>query len=82
MNFACRSVISPDPYLDSNEVGIPTVFAKKLSYPQPVTPWNIREMRTRVENGAFKLPGATFIEDDRGNLIDLRWVVDEIGTAV
>ncbi|KAG5063599.1 hypothetical protein JHK85_004782 [Glycine max] len=32
--FACRSVISPDPYLAVNEIGIPPYFALRLSYPE------------------------------------------------
>lgn len=28
VNFAARSVISPDPYLDTDEIGIPLYFAK------------------------------------------------------
>ncbi|XP_058072061.1 DNA-directed RNA polymerase I subunit 1 isoform X2 [Magnolia sinica] len=35
VNFACRSVISPDPYLAVNEIGIPPYFAVKLTYPEP-----------------------------------------------
>lgn len=34
VNFACRSVISPDPYLAVNEIGIPPYFALRLSYPE------------------------------------------------
>lgn len=34
VNFACRSVISPDPYLAVNEIGIPPYFALKLTYPE------------------------------------------------
>jgi len=34
VNYACRSVISPDPYLDVNEIGIPPCFAVKLTYPE------------------------------------------------
>ena len=40
VNFAGRSVISPDTYLDTDEIGIPEVFAKKLTYPQPVNSVN------------------------------------------
>nr|CAB3468405.1 unnamed protein product [Digitaria exilis] len=35
VNYACRSVISPDPYLAVNEIGIPPVFATRLTYPEP-----------------------------------------------
>ncbi|MCL7024754.1 hypothetical protein MKW94_018891, partial [Papaver nudicaule] len=29
---SCRSVISPDPYLAVNEIGIPPCFADELTY--------------------------------------------------
>jgi DNA-directed RNA polymerase I subunit RPA1 len=38
VNFACRSVITPDPYLDIDEIGIPENFAKSLTFAEPVTP--------------------------------------------
>lgn len=41
VNFACRSVISPDPFLDSGEIGVPPYFAIRLSVPERVTPWNV-----------------------------------------
>lgn len=31
VNFAARSVISPDPNIETNEIGVPPVFAKKLN---------------------------------------------------
>lgn len=34
VNYACRSVISPDPYLAVNEIGIPPYFAMALTYPE------------------------------------------------
>ena len=33
VNFACRSVISPDPFMTTAEVAIPPQFAKRLSWP-------------------------------------------------
>jgi len=32
VNYACRSVISPDPLLNTNQVGVPLVLARKLMY--------------------------------------------------
>ncbi|CAI7803687.1 unnamed protein product [Closterium sp. NIES-54] len=47
VNYACRSVISPDPYIQVCQfVGL-------------------------VENGADVLPGATHVEDERGQLVSL-----------
>ena len=57
VNFAARSVISPDPYLHTREIGIPDIFAKTLTYPQPVTPWNVEELRQAVINGPHVHPG-------------------------
>ena len=41
VNFAARSVISPDPYIATGEIGIPPYFALRLSFPERVTPWNV-----------------------------------------
>ncbi|KAJ6912770.1 DNA-directed RNA polymerase I subunit 1 isoform X2 [Populus alba x Populus x berolinensis] len=63
VNYACRSVISPDPYLDVNEIGVPPCFAVKLTYPERVTPWNVAKLRNAVINGAESHPGATHYVD-------------------
>jgi DNA-directed RNA polymerase I subunit RPA1 len=62
VDYACRSVISPDPYVGTNEIGIPLHFAVTLTYPTPVTDINIQEMRTLVERGPDNYPGARWIE--------------------
>lgn len=71
VNFACRSVIAPDPYIDTDEVGIPLRFAKELIYPEPVTSYNVNMLRERVENGIDQYPGARYVEEEGGRLIDL-----------
>ncbi|KAK6149178.1 hypothetical protein DH2020_016703 [Rehmannia glutinosa] len=63
VNFACRSVISPDPYLSVNEIGIPPYFALRLTYPERVTPWNVGKLRGAVINGPEIHPGATTYVD-------------------
>ncbi|KMT20750.1 hypothetical protein BVRB_1g007210 isoform B [Beta vulgaris subsp. vulgaris] len=59
VNHACRSVISPDPYLAVDEIGIPPAFALKLTYPERVTSWNVASLRDAVVNGPGIHPGAT-----------------------
>ncbi|RLN97390.1 hypothetical protein BBJ28_00008825 [Nothophytophthora sp. Chile5] len=71
VNYAARSVISPDPYISTSQIGVPLRFAKTLTYPQPVTPWNVEEMRQLVMNGPDVHPGANFVESEAGRLIDL-----------
>jgi DNA-directed RNA polymerase I subunit RPA1 len=62
VDYACRSVISPDPYVGTNEIGIPRHFAVTLTYPTPVTDINIQEMRKLVERGPNNYPGARWVE--------------------
>ncbi|CAN6207284.1 unnamed protein product [Urochloa humidicola] len=64
VNYACRSVISPDPYLAVNEIGIPPVFATRLTYPEKVTPWNAKRLQEAIRNGADIHPGATHYRDN------------------
>uniref|UniRef100_A0AC35TWK5 DNA-directed RNA polymerase subunit n=1 Tax=Rhabditophanes sp. KR3021 TaxID=114890 RepID=A0AC35TWK5_9BILA len=64
VNYACRSVITPDPYLDVDEIGIPLIFAKKLTFAEPVNSLNAIQMRKQVQNGPNKYPGANFVQLD------------------
>ena len=45
VNFCARSVISPDPYLGVNEVGVPEKIARELTVPIRVTMRNREQMR-------------------------------------
>ncbi|MBS7620896.1 DNA-directed RNA polymerase subunit A', partial [Candidatus Bathyarchaeota archaeon] len=76
VDFSARTVISPDPNLDINEVGVPLDVAMRLSVPEKVTSWNIEEMRKLVINGPFKYPGALYIIRPDGKRIRLEFVTD------
>uniref|UniRef100_A0A8C5AHD0 DNA-directed RNA polymerase subunit n=1 Tax=Gadus morhua TaxID=8049 RepID=A0A8C5AHD0_GADMO len=67
VDFAARSVICPDMYIGTNEIGLPMVFATKLTYPQPVTPWNVKELRQAVLNGPDVHPGALAVINEDGS---------------
>jgi len=71
VNFAARSVISPDPYIGTGEIGVPPYFAQRLSFPEPVTPWNAARLRELVVTGAEGYPGALAVEDERGRVVSL-----------
>ncbi|PHH84697.1 hypothetical protein CDD83_1533 [Cordyceps sp. RAO-2017] len=68
VNYAARSVISPDPNIETNEIGVPPIFAKKLTYPEPVTSHNFRDMQQAVINGVDQWPGAFAIENENGQI--------------
>ncbi|KAK0133909.1 DNA-directed RNA polymerase I subunit RPA1 [Merluccius polli] len=67
VDFAARSVICPDMYIGTNEIGLPMVFATRLTYPQPVTPWNVKELRQAVLNGPNVHPGAIAVINEDGS---------------
>lgn len=67
VNYAARSVISPDVNIEPNEIGIPPVFARKLTFPEPVTPANFHELRQWVITGPRGYPGATMVEYEDGH---------------
>jgi DNA-directed RNA polymerase subunit A' len=61
VDFSARTVISPDPNLSINEVGVPYFVARELTVPEKVAPFNIERLRKLVLNGPHKFPGANYI---------------------
>ena len=57
VNYSARSVITPDPNLNVDEIGVPEAFAKKLTYPVAVTSYNVAELRNMLMNGPDVYPG-------------------------
>ncbi|MBS3057341.1 MAG: DNA-directed RNA polymerase subunit A' [Candidatus Diapherotrites archaeon] len=49
VNFAARSIITPDPYISINELGVPESIAQELTVPEFVTKWNIEEIKKLVK---------------------------------
>tara|TARA_Y100000034_G_scaffold136768_1_gene215609 strand:- start:39441 stop:42005 length:2565 start_codon:yes stop_codon:yes gene_type:complete len=60
-NYSSRTVISPDPMLHLNEVGVPIMVAKKLTIPERVTEWNMEYLKKFVERGPKTYPGANYV---------------------
>ncbi|MDP3728692.1 MAG: DNA-directed RNA polymerase subunit A' [bacterium] len=63
VNYAARTVISPDPKIELNEVGVPTLIAMELTLPEKVTEWNIDWLKTFIKNGPKVYPGANYVLD-------------------
>ena len=76
VDFSARTVISPDPNLSINEVGVPIDVAKILTVPEVVTEWNIEWLRQLVINGPEVWPGANYVITPTGRRIDLRYIKD------
>ena len=61
VDFSARSVITSDPYINIDEVGIPKKIAMELTIPEEVTPFNIKYLTGLVRNGRYEYPGANFV---------------------
>ncbi|XP_015787229.1 DNA-directed RNA polymerase II subunit RPB1 [Tetranychus urticae] len=73
VDFSARTVITPDPNLRIDEVGVPRSIAQNLTFPEIVTPFNIDTMYDLVQRGNNQYPGAKYIIRDNGERIDLRF---------
>jgi len=81
VDFSARTVISPDPNLGINEVGVPIEIAQILTIPERITEWNIDEMRELIIRGPENPPGANYVIRSDGRRIDLRFVKDRKAIA-
>lgn len=73
VDFSARTVITGDPNLDLDQVGVPHSIARNLTYPERVTPYNITYLQELVRNGPDEYPGARFIIRDTGERINLKY---------
>ena len=74
VDFSARSVITPDPNLSINELGVPKKIALNLTRPVTVNKLNINFLTKIVQNGPDIYPGAKILQRLNGNSISLRYV--------
>lgn len=72
VDFSARTVITGDPNLSIDQVGVPKSVAMNLTFPETVTAFNIEELKKLVANGPFEWPGARYIIRSDGTRFDLR----------
>ena len=69
---SARSVITPDPRLKINELGVPIDICKNLTYPEKVNNFNKEKLIRLVRNGYHNYPGAKSIKKkSTGKIISL-----------
>ncbi|CAD7946868.1 unnamed protein product [Amoebophrya sp. A120] len=76
VNYAGRSVISPEPNVETNEIGVPIFMCKVLGVPERVWQGNLQYCQQLVRNGNDIYPGASQLfvptaDGQRYNVIDL-----------
>jgi DNA-directed RNA polymerase II subunit RPB1 len=70
-DFTARSVITCDPNLQLDQLGVPKEIAINMTVPEVVTQQNMYYLRQLVERGAQNWPGAKYIKRLDGRYIDL-----------
>ncbi len=61
VDFSARTVVSPDPNISINEVGIPIAIAMELTVPEKVTLKTKESLKKLVLRGPASHPGANYI---------------------
>ncbi|KAK4542806.1 hypothetical protein LTR36_006182 [Oleoguttula mirabilis] len=78
VDFSARTVITGDPNLSLDEVGVPRSIARTLTFPETVNAYNIGKLQQLVRNGPNEHPGAKYVIRDTGDRIDLRRAKNDI----
>lgn len=74
VNYSSRSVVSPEPLIDIDQLGVPMKICQKMTFPEVVNQFNIEKLTQMILNGPDIYPGARFIEKKNGNKRDLKFV--------
>jgi len=59
VNFSARTVVSPDPRISMNEVGVPFEIAKEMTIPISITEWNIEDCKKYILSPGY--PKAIYV---------------------
>ena len=90
VDFSARTVITPDPLLQLDELGVPLEICMNMTYPEVVTFYNYRRLQTYVRNGPNCYPGAKSLYTVKDNChnylkyanLDARSTALEVGDVV
>lgn len=78
-DFSSRTVISPDPKINLEQVGVPYHVARRLTRPDVVTRMNIKQLEKRIEKGPLHIDGAISVKKHRsGKVISLEYAIQTI----
>lgn len=62
VDFSARTVITPDPNISIDEIGVPIKIAMNLTFPDVVNQYNQEFLTQLVRNGPDKYPGAKYVK--------------------
>ena len=73
VDFSARTVITPDPLLKLDELGVPLDMCINMTVPERVNPYNLTRLRKMVANGTETYPGARIVEKANGKRLSLKF---------
>eukprot|EP00397_Hematodinium_sp_SG-2012_P000777 GEMP01000778.1.p1 GENE.GEMP01000778.1~~GEMP01000778.1.p1 ORF type:complete len:2021 (+),score=468.87 GEMP01000778.1:45-6107(+) len=83
VDFSSRTVITGDPNLEIDQLGVPRSIALNLTFAERVTPMNVQWLKKLVMNGPVGYPGAKYVVKPDGTRFDLRFVrVDQLANEL
>jgi DNA-directed RNA polymerase II subunit RPB1 len=71
VDFSARSVITPDPNLSIDELGVPLKIAMNMTIPEIVNRYNRAEMMELLRNGPYNYPGARYLRKTKENNVKI-----------
>jgi DNA-directed RNA polymerase II subunit RPB1 len=72
VDFSARSVITPDPNISIDELGVPIKIAMNLTFPEIVNKYNKSDLVQLVRNGPDVYPGAKTIRKRNGAIYKIK----------
>ncbi len=76
VDYSARSVITAEPNISIDELGVPLKVAKNITKPVTVNKMNKNFLTKLVRNGPDKWPGAKMLQKKNGEEITLRYYSD------
>ena len=74
VDFSARTVITPDPFIGIDQLGVPLKIASNLTFPETITNNNINKLKKMVLNGYDTYPGVKSIKKLDGSIKNLKHV--------
>lgn len=80
---SARTVITPDPYISIDELGVPIKIAINITFPEVVNQYNIENLRKLIKNGPDVWPGAKYVKKQSDSVtINLKYAQNEIAKII
>lgn len=80
---SARTVITPDPYISIDELGVPIKIAINITFPEIVNENNIEHLRNLIKNGPDYWPGAKYVKKSSDSItINLKYAKSEIDKII